>query len=337
MDIITTIGPTSWSEDVIKAHISLGVMCIRFPFAKETPEEHVERCKIVKRIAAELGTVIFTMADLPGGKPRLNNPSPLEISAHRQYRIALSTQKAEGTDFHLEPSLIEDVVRGATHATIGDGENRFLIEAVEDEIVTGHFEVSGELERKRAFFPSGEALIIQSLTEKDRKLAQIASQGEFDWVAISFVDDATDVVSTREWLRTELHWEPKVVAKIETLGGTLRASEIAVVSDMVMIARGDLAVQVGFPYLLKAQKHIVEACKAKNRYAIAATGFLDQVSNQHLLSRSEYVDICTALEMGVDAIMLSAETTIGKYPIEVVQILQEIANAHSSSPFIKRT
>jgi pyruvate kinase len=330
MDIITTIGPSSWTEEIIKAHLRLGVICIRFPFAKETPEEHVERCKMVKRIATELGRDIFTMADLPGGKPRLSNLLPLEISSQKEYRIALSEKRGKNVDFYLDPSLTEDAVRAKEHVTIGDGENCFFIEAVENGIVTGRFEISGELERKRAFFPSGETLNIESVTEKDRKLARVASTGDFDWVAISFVDAAIDVINARKWLKTELLWEPKVVAKIETLGGTLRASEISSAADMVMIARGDLAVQVGFPYLWRTQKSIVDACKANATYTIAATGFLDQMGSQHLPSRSECVDICTALEMGVDAIMLSAETTIGKHPVKVVQVLRDIASAHHS-------
>lgn len=333
MDIITTIGPTSWSEDVVKAHISLGVKCIRFPFAKETPDEHVERCRMVKRLARELNTDIFTMVDLPGGKPRLNNSLPLNISAEKQYRIALSRQGSEGVDFYLEPSLMGEAVSTAAHATIGDGENRFLISSVAGEIITGHFEVSGELERRRAFFPSGATLNIQSITEKDQELARAASRGDFDWVAISFVDSATDVINAREWLKTELSWEPKIVAKIETLGGTLRSSDIAKVSDMVMLARGDLAVQVGFSYLWRAQERIVSACKATNTYTIAATGFLDQVSIQRIPTRSECIDIYTALEMGVDAIMLSAETTIGSRPIDVVRILRDIDNARRSPQF----
>src|SRR5882672_3771531 len=105
MDIITTIGPKSWSEEVVAAHIGLGVKCIRFPFAKETPLEHVVRCEMVKRIATTLGKEVHTMVDIPGGKPRLSNAVPLQVFAETTYRIALSSEIAERNDLYLDPPL----------------------------------------------------------------------------------------------------------------------------------------------------------------------------------------------------------------------------------------
>jgi len=327
MDTITTIGPKSWGEDVVKAHIKMGVKCIRFPFAKEPPHEQVTRCEMVREIADGLGKPILTMADLPGGKPRLSNTQPVSISADRLYRIALSPTKKAKTDFYIDPGLPHDTVVGGDVITIGDGENLFRVESSNDIVVLGYFEHSGELERKRAFLPNGKALSIDSFTPTDREMARIASSGKFDWLALSFVDSPQDVRDVRQWLRKELRWNPKIVAKIESLRGTLRVAEIAQVADCIMIARGDLALQLGFSGLWHAQESILNACKSMNVYSIAATGFLDTGSQTLVPSRSECIDICAALRMGANAIMLSAETTIGPYPIEVVELLTRIGEA----------
>jgi pyruvate kinase len=333
MDTITTIGPKSWAEEIVEAHITLGVKCIRFPFAKEPPAEQVARCMKVKRIAAGLGKVVLTMADLPGGKPRLSNIAPLPISADRSYRIALSPTKSSSADIFVDPPVPTGVLKDGDFATIGDGENRFFVESSQDSIVLGRFESSGELERRRAFLPNGANLNIEPFTETDREMARVAYLGEFDWLALSFINSAEDVTKAREWLMKELNWNPRIVAKIETLGGTLRISEIAAVADCVMLARGDLALQVGFSRLWRAQELILDACKSMNIYSIAATGFLDNASNHLIPTRSECIDICTALKMGADAIMLSAETTIGTHPVEVVQLLRDISAGCKASIF----
>lgn len=318
IDIITTIGPSSWTEDVIRAQLLEGVTCIRFPLAKETPELHLQRAGLIRQIASELSVSVELMADLPGGKPRLTNAVPVTVLANRQYKISL-IQDAYDYDFSVEP--VPDVIpQEGDVFIIGDGENRFEVQHANEKTLVGTFSVSGSLDQRRAFIPFQSSCTIKSFTERDRELAKKIAP-HFDSLAFSFVDSSATVVSIRDWLEHELGWAPKLIAKIETVRGTLESAKIAEVADKVMLGRGDLFVQIGYEKFWAAEKVVLSNCRKLGRYVIAATGFLDSFDLNGVPSRSECIDICTALDLGADALMLSAETTIGKKPVEVVKTL----------------
>jgi pyruvate kinase len=265
------------------------------------------------------------MADMPGGKPRLSNADPLPVSIGRTYSIGLAGENCgQATDLALDPALSEEVVREAELFTIGDGENQFEVKKVENGIVWGHFTHVGTLERQRAFLPVGIDCRIEVLTEKDRASLRVAQRGGFDLVALSFVESARDIAQAREWLRSELSWTPGIVAKIETRRGVGAVEEIAREADLVMVGRGDLAFQCTLGLLWHAQRRIIEVCRRLDKYVIVATEFLESLERRSLPTRPEIMDICSALEMGANALMLTVETAIGPRPIEAVALLREI-------------
>lgn len=326
MDIITTIGPASEAKEIVRAHIKLGVSGVRFTFSKETPEIHAARHALVKGIARSLKKKILSIADIPGGKPRLNNSQPLAVRSTQTYRIGFGASAKKKTDFFLDPPLALPFLKKRARVPIGDGENAFLIRRVYPEYVEGNFMYTGELERRRAFLPSGTGFRVPSFTEKDKEFCRAAQRAGFDALAVSFVDTPEDVSRVRAWLASELNWQPALCAKIETARGVQDAFHIAKASDGVMVARGDLAVQVGFKHLWEAQRNIMDACRKAKAYTIVATGLLDSLDKQPFPTRSECIDIATAREMGACALLLSAETTIGARPIEAVAALRDLVS-----------
>jgi pyruvate kinase len=330
MDIVTTIGPASWDRTIVGAFFQLGVRCIRFPFSKLRPDVHLTNCAMVREVARELGIPVLAMADLPGGKPRLNSTAPLRVEPPRLYRIALQAGTA-GSDLWLEPELVGYQVNVNDTFVIGDGENRFIVSDVADGCMLGSFASAGVMEWQRAFMPEGAPLKIPSLTPRDKAFARAAHAGRFDWLALSYVESSDDVAAARAWLHEELGWHPYLVAKLETATSVANADAIARVADAVMVARGDLAVDIGFEALWSAQKAIVEACQRTGTYCIAATGFLETLLTEPSATRAECMDFCAALDMGVDAIMFSTETSIGKHPLAVVETAMRLARSWQRS------
>jgi pyruvate kinase len=334
MDIVTTIGPASWDRTIVGVFLQHGVRCIRFPFSKLRPDVHVANCAMVRDVARGLGLPVLAMADLPGGKPRLNSAGPLSVEPARAYWIARQQAGAAGSDFWLEPELLGYRIKAGDAFVIGDGENRFVVSDVAEDHVLGRFTRAGVIEWQRAFMPEGTPLKIPSLTDRDRAFAREAHAARFDWLALSYVDSSDDVAAARAWLHDELGWQPYIVAKLETATAVANVEAIARTADAVMIARGDLAVEIGFEQLWSAQKTIVEACRRSGTYCIAATGFLEHLLTEPAATRAECMDFCAALEMGVDAIMFSTETSIGKHPVKVVETAVRLAESwqHSSAP-----
>lgn len=327
MDIVTTIGPASWDRPIVAVFLELGVRCIRFPFSKLRPDIHLANCAMVRDVARDLGVSVLTMADLPGGKPRLNSRAPLEVEPARTYQVAFQQAGAGASEFWIEPELVGCHVKPGDAFIIGDGENRFVVSDAGDGFMRGTFARAGLMEWQRAFMPEGVPLKIPSLTARDKTFARAAHAGRFDWLALSYVDSSDDVAAARAWLRDELDWQPYLVAKLETATAVANAEAIARAADAVMIARGDLAVDIGFERLWSAQKSIVEACQRTGRYCIAATGFLETLLTEPSATRAECMDFCAALEMGVDAIMFSTETSIGKHPVPVVETAVRLAES----------
>lgn len=324
MDLISTIGPASWSDNELKSMLNEGVSCFRFPFSKENPETHLNNGRRVRKLASDLGLEIGVMADLPGAKPRLSNEHPIEVNAERTYRISL-TSGAAGADLHLTPPLAV-APRAVTEveALLGDGDLSFHIESLHDSTAIGRFTLSGTLERRQAFTIPGVSYRVRSFTEQDQAYCETIANDAFDCVALSFVQDRADVDRARAWLSDKVGWRPRLIAKIESVDGVRNAAEIASAADAVMIARGDLALQIGFENLWAAQRAIIEACHSAGTYVIAATGFLESLVRGRRPARSEAIDVATATDLGVGALMLSAETTIGVDPLNAIRTLKRL-------------
>lgn len=325
-DIIATVGPSCWSDEKLRALLLDGdVRFFRFPFSKEIPETHIKNSLRLHSLAAELHFPVQAMADLPGAKPRLSNDEPINVVAGRQRNIYL-TQSAPDDSLFVRPRLAGPLPNlTATDALLGDGENSYHITSLDAGVAAGYFTFTGVLERRLALTIPGVAYTIESFTVQDRDYCVKLANNGFESVALSFTQSRQDIESARAWLASELGWDPRIVAKIESANGCQNAEEIAQAADAVMVARGDLALQIGLENLWVAQREIVAACIRNSTYVIVATGLLDSLVAGTRPSRSEAIDIAAAADLGASALLLSAETSIGVDPINAVLTLRRLA------------
>lgn len=322
-DIMVTLGPASYDESMIRAFLDLGVDQFRFPFAKETPALHMKWSAVVKSFAERLGRRVLLFADLPGGKPRLNNTVPIEIDVDREYVVRLdNTCTTTAIDFGIESQ--HDLGRCPVGAVlvIGDGENRFTVEREGRGWIAGHFAEGGILERRRAFIPVTPR-VFACFTDYDRECAEIV-RSTFDGVVLSFVSSAAQIESAREWLRREIQWRPLIVAKIETNAALENLDAIIATADRVLIGRGDLTLQIGPAALWDAQKAIIQASVRAGRHVTIGTGILQSMHYETTPTRAECVDVSAAIELGVNGFMFASETAVGKWPVKIVETLRSL-------------
>jgi len=328
VDVIVTVGPACWSEEVLDALLREGVRDFRFPFSKEDPQTHLRHADRVRGRAKAAGVEVRLLADLPGSKPRLSNREPMRVEEGRAVTIAV-VSGIDGCDLHLDPpfSGMPDV-EGGHEALLGDGDAVFHVDSAVDGVLTGRFGFTGELERRLGFAIPGVDCRVECFTEDDRNYCRaVAASSVFDTVALSFVRDEADVELSRAWLADELGWRPSIIAKIESPQGVVHAEAIARAADQVMIARGDLALWMGVEGLWGAQRAITAAGRKAATPVIGATSFLQSMVTGRRPTRSEAVDVAAAVELGMKALMLSAETTIGIDPASAVRTLGRLAEA----------
>jgi pyruvate kinase len=327
MDVVTTIGPASWEPNAMDAILQAGVAMIRFPFAKETPEVHARHHRTLRKAIAAGDFATTTIADLPGGKPRLNNAEPFHVDPAQQITIRLSAD-ASGEGLAVNPPLDDAGLTPGGRVAIGDGENAFVIDEVAPGSLRGHFDRDGIIQQRRAFLPAGEDVMLPSLLPADRAFARTASECGFEWVALSFVSRSETVEDFRAWSADVLGWRPRVMAKVETAAGVRNAKAISATSDAVLVGRGDLALHMGIENLWHAQQRVIEACRETGTYVVVGTGFLESNVAGRPPSRSEAIDIAVTASAGTDAIMLASETTIGTAPAAAVRDVRRLANPY---------
>lgn len=323
MDFTITIGPKSWDRNELKKLLRHRVRFVRFPFAKETHEKHAENSARVRSVAAELGTDVWLVADLPGGKPRLSNDEPRRVEHGDDLSVRL--REGVGADLFVEPPLSNYEPSAGDVIAIGDGELEYVVNRVDQDIVHGEFLRAGLLERRRAFIPRGVDYEFESFTEADKLHAKAAKAAGFDAVAVSFVTSRDDITAVRVWLKERLNWAPRILAKIETTQGVGSAHEIASAVDAVIVGRGDLLLEAPAGELWKLQSTVVRACRRVGTPVMIGTGVLESMIDRTFPSRAEIIDFLAAARMGASGVMFSGETTIGIDPVAVLDTAERLA------------
>ena len=329
--IVATIGPGSESEDMIGRLISSGVDVFRLNFSHGTAAQHAQVARRIRKQAAIAGRYVGILADLQGPKIRISTfrEGAVDIAAGDRFRLDLALGEGEGDargvglDYR---ELCESVHRGDT-LLLDDGRIRLQVDDVESCAVECTVLVGGVLGSRKGINRLGGGLAAPALTTKD--IADIDSLAEVrpDFVAVSFVSSAEDIHQTRELLGQH-QLEPAIIAKIEraevvadenTLKGILTAA------FGIMVARGDLGVEVGDAQLIGIQKELISRARKADRVVITATQMMESMINSSMPTRAEVFDVANAVLDGTDAVMLSAETAVGKYPVEVVTAMADSA------------
>lgn len=329
--IVATIGPGSESEDMIARLISAGVNVFRLNFSHGSAAQHAKVAQRIRKQAGLAGRYIGILADLQGPKIRIRSfrKGAVKLENGDRFRLDLSLGEDEG-DAHSVgldyEELTTSVARGDT-LLLDDGRLRLRVDEVQANAVDCTVLVGGTLGSRKGLNRLGGGLAAPALTMKD--IADIDSLAEVrpDFVAVSFVSSAEDIFQTRDLLRAH-QLEPAIIAKIEraevvadndTLNGIIDAA------FGIMVARGDLGVEVGDAELIGLQKDLISRARKMDRVVITATQMMESMINSPMPTRAEVFDVANAVLDGTDAVMLSAETAVGAFPVEVVTAMADAA------------
>jgi len=340
---VATVGPASESADALARLIRAGVDVFRLNFSHGTAHNHAKVAARIRKQAAIAGKNVGILADLQGPKIRISNfrHDAIELANGDRFRLDLNLDENEGDKNGVGLNYAElctSVFRGDT-LILDDGRIRLRVDDVEASAVDCTVIVGGILSSRKGINRMGGGLAAPALTTKD--IADIDSLADVhpDFVAVSFVSSAEDIFQTRELLRQH-HLEAAIIAKIEraevvadeaTLNGILDAS------FGIMVARGDLGVEVGDAELIGIQKDLISRARKMDRVVITATQMMESMISSSMPTRAEVFDVANAVLDGTDAVMLSAETAVGKYPVEVVMAMSDAAMGAERHPVARKS
>jgi pyruvate kinase len=324
--IIATIGPATSSYSMLKKIIEAGVDVCRINFSHGEHSGHLEVIDRVKQINSELGTNICILGDLQGPKLRIGEIENGFIHIKRGDKIILTSEKCVGNSDKLYVSyknLAQDVKPGEK-VLLDDGkiEMKFL-ETINSNSVRAQVLVGGILKSRKGFNLPNSNLSVPSLTEKDHTDLLFALKNDVDWIGLSFVREAKDIHGLREIIQKH-NPRTRIIAKIEKPQAVKNFDAILLESDGIMVARGDLGVEMPMQKVPVIQKKIVEKCIAASKPVIIATQMMESMIENPTPTRAEVNDVANAVLDGADAVMLSAETSVGKYPLRTIQVVEKI-------------
>ena len=327
--IVATLGPASSDPLVLERMLAAGVDVVRFNFSHGTAEDHLKRAKLVREASAKIGVDVAIMADLQGPKVRVGKFAGGRATLAPGSRFVLDTSDELGTSERVGldyKDLTKDVRPGDT-LLLNDGQIVLVVERVMSNEIQTVVRIGGDLSNNKGINKQGGGLSAAALTGKDVRDIDTAMQCGADYVAVSFVKNRTDVEMARQLatIAGEKHGvKPMVIAKIERAEAIPVLREILDAADGIMVARGDLAVEVGNAAVPALQKRMIKMAREANKLAITATQMMESMIINAVPTRAEVSDVANAVLDGTDAVMLSAETAAGKYPVEVVETMASI-------------
>jgi pyruvate kinase len=329
--IVATLGPASSSPDVLERMIRAGVDVVRLNFSHGTAADHIERARLVREVSERVGKAVAVMADLQGPKIRVGKFEQGKVALEEGKPFVLDAGQKEpgnvervGLDYKELP---RDVKPGDT-LLLNDGLIVLDVESVRGEAVHTVVRIGGELSNNKGINKQGGGLTAPALTGKDMEDIKTAMSFRCEFLAVSFPKSATDMEMARQLANVagEAHrHKPAMIAKIERSEAIPVLDAILRASDGIMVARGDLAVEVGNAAVPALQKRMIKMARELDKVAITATQMMESMIVNPVPTRAEVSDVANAVLDGTDAVMLSAETAAGKYPVETVTAMAAIA------------
>ena len=331
--IVCTLGPASDTDDVVRALIRAGMDVARLNFSHGDQAAHAERIERVRRIAQEEKALVALLADLQGPKIRVGSFSggPIHLAAGAAFTLTCRVAEGDANGVSVDFPDLPRSVKPGERILLDDGLIELQVTSVSDTDVVTRVVTGGDLYPHKGVNLPGVSLKISALTDKDRADLVFAAKQEVDYIALSFVRRPEDVMELKQLLTARGAMIP-VIAKIEKPEAIDVIDAILDVSDGVMVARGDLGVEAPPERVPLFQKTIIQKANAAGKPVITATQMLESMINNPRPTRAEASDVANAIFDGTDAVMLSAETAAGKYPIEAVQTMERIADAAGESP-----
>lgn len=330
--IVCSIGPASESEDVLRGLCLAGMNVARLNFSHGTYEEHQRRIDTIKKVRAELNLPIAIMLDTKGPEFRIKTFASKKITLENGDKFTFTTDDVIGDETRVSVTyskLNEELCAGDT-ILLNNGLMSFLVDNIEGSDINCTVVCGGELsDRKSMSFP-GKHLKQVYLSEQDKADLMFGVQNEVDYVACSFVSCKQDMIDIRNYLESIGGGYLDLIAKIENQSGYDNIEEICQHCDGIMVARGDMGVEVPFEHLPAMQKHMITKCRLLGKRVITATEMLESMIHNPRPTRAEISDVANAVYDGTSAIMLSGETAVGEYPVTTVQTMAKIAETAES-------
>ena len=328
--IVCTIGPASENKEVLTSLIKAGLNVMRLNFSHGDHAEHLAKVNTLREINKELGTNVAFMLDTMG--PEIRTTDFEDGEKHKFTKgdkLTLTTRAIKGNDKVLGityEGLPNDVEVGG-HILIDDGLIDLIVDKIDGTEIECTLQNSGMLKGRRGINVPGAKLQLKAMTDKDKDDLRFAVENNFDFVAASFIRKPQDVLEMREYLDSVGENRIKIISKIENQEGLDNFDEILKVTDGVMVARGDLGVEIPMEELPAVQKMMIKKCVLAGKPVITATQMLDSMQSNPRPTRAEVSDVANAIYDGTSAIMLSGESAQGDYPLECVQTMAKIADA----------
>ena len=336
--IIATLGPASSSKEMIKKLIKSGVDVLRVNFSHATHDEVERIVDDVNDLRKELGSNVTLLGDLQGPKIRIGElENDIELKKNQSLSICSNLSESNGIDkiFISYPSFAKDVKPGE-NILVDDGKLIFkVISTNKKDTVDIKVVQEGVLKPRKGVNLPNTKISQPALTEKDIDDAKFAVKKSFDWIALSFVRSKKDVLQLRELIESQCDYHIPIISKIEKPQAIKKIDSIIKVSNGIMVARGDLGIEIPAEEVPLNQKKIVAKCKKRGIPVVIATQMMESMIDSLTPSRAEVNDVANSVMDGADAIMLSGETSMGKYPCEVVKKIGDIIHGVEDSPLIK--
>ncbi|MDX6515526.1 MAG: pyruvate kinase [Gaiellaceae bacterium] len=324
--IVATIGPACSTMESLLALVEAGMDAARLNFSHGDHAEHVARAELVREVQAKVGRPLALIADLQGPKIRVGELDAPRVLVNGDEIVIVPEEQARNGELPVAPAIISELLRPGNDVLIDDGRVRLRVQHVEGARATCTVIAGGTVSSNKGVNLPGVPLPIPSLTKKDLADLKLALELEVDFVALSFVRAANDVLELRKII-DEAGSSAGIIAKIEMPEAIDALAEVLDATDAVMVARGDLGVEAGPAAVPLLQKRIIKESLERGKPVITATQMLESMISSPEPTRAEASDVANAVLDGTSAIMLSGETAVGKYPIEAVRTMDTICRA----------
>ena len=328
--IVATLGPASSSAEVLERMMLAGVDVMRLNFSHGTAQDHIDRAALIREVSKKVGKEVAIMADLQGPKIRVGKIEGGKTMLQAGGKLVLDAAYAglgSGERVGLDYKELPRDVKAGDTLLLNDGLLRLTVDAVRGDEVHTTVVIGGELSNNKGINKAGGGLTAPALTAKDMEDIKTAMSFQCEYLAVSFPKNATDMEMARQLANVageKWRHKPQLIAKIERSEAIPQLEAILKASDGIMVARGDLAVEVGNAAVPALQKRMIKMAREMDRITITATQMMESMIVNPVPTRAEVSDVANAVLDGTDAVMLSAETAAGKYPVETVEMMASI-------------
>ncbi|MEH6650492.1 MAG: pyruvate kinase [Motiliproteus sp.] len=338
--IVTTLGPATDSKQNLEGIIKAGANVMRLNFSHGAAQDHIDRADQVRQIADKLGKQVAILGDLQGPKIRIatfkNGSVTLgigdEFTLDSDLAAGDGNQQTVGLDYKALPQDLEP----GDLLLLDDGRVQLRVETISGNRIITRVTIGGKLSNNKGINKQGGGLSAAALTDKDKSDILTAAKIDVDYLAVSFPQSGADIEYARQ-LANKAGFNPRIVAKIEraeTVNSEEAMDEIILASDVVMVARGDLGVEIGDAELVGVQKRLIRRSRQLNRVVITATQMMESMISSPMPTRAEVMDVANAVLDGTDAVMLSGETAMGDYPVETVRAMADVCSGAEKHPSV---